>query len=134
MADAAREERDPREAPTVHHGIVVAVVAIALVLVAIALAVLWVTYRSAIGPIAAITPPVRFPAPGLGFHQGAERRDQEAEKESILGSYGWIDRDAGIVRVPIGEAMKLVAGRGQAAFDPLPDLGGRNPPAARPGG
>jgi hypothetical protein len=132
MADAARE-RDPREAPAVRHDIVVAVVALSLIVAAIALALLWVTYRSSIGPSSTTVSPVAFPAPGLGFNQGADRRAAERNAEALLDSYGWVDRKDGIVRVPIAEAMKLVAGRGHAAFDPLPDLGRRNPPAAQPG-
>lgn len=39
----------------------------------------------------------------------AHLRDAEAR---VLASYGWIDRNAGIVRIPIEQAMKLVAERG----------------------
>lgn len=46
----------------------------------------------------------RFPASDLA----AFRRQQDAE----LGKLGWVDRDAGIARVPIEDAMKLVAERG----------------------
>src|SRR5262245_52292822 len=36
-------------------------------------------------------------------------RDAE---ESILHSYGWVNRQAGIVRIPIERAMQLIAERG----------------------
>jgi hypothetical protein len=39
------------------------------------------------------------------------RRLREAE-DAVLTSYGWIDRDAGIVRIPIEEAMRLTVERG----------------------
>ena len=33
-------------------------------------------------------------------------------EDRLLNSYGWIDRDAGVVRIPIDEAMALTAARG----------------------
>ncbi|HEX9401900.1 MAG TPA: hypothetical protein VF912_17455 [Anaeromyxobacter sp.] len=38
--------------------------------------------------------------------RGARERDAQRER---LGSYGWVDRKAGIVRLPIGRAMELSA-------------------------
>jgi hypothetical protein len=35
-----------------------------------------------------------------------------AEEDRPLTTYGWVDRDAGIVRIPMEEAMKLVVSRG----------------------
>ena len=32
----------------------------------------------------------------------------------MLDSYGWVDKDAGVVRIPIEEAMKLTVERGLA--------------------
>ena len=32
--------------------------------------------------------------------------------DTRLNSYGWVDQSSGIARIPIGEAMKLVAARG----------------------
>lgn len=36
----------------------------------------------------------------------------EAEQDAILNSYGWVDRERGVVRIPIDRAMALVAERG----------------------
>lgn len=36
------------------------------------------------------------------------RKDQEARRER-LGSYGWVDRERGVVRLPIDRAMELTA-------------------------
>src|SRR5438093_6743459 len=35
-----------------------------------------------------------------------------AEEDEILRSYGWVDKNAGIVRIPINEAMKLTVKKG----------------------
>jgi len=34
---------------------------------------------------------------------------QKAQKSQRLGSWGWVDRDAGVVHMPIDRAMELVA-------------------------
>ncbi len=38
-----------------------------------------------------------------------------AAEEKILHSYGWIDQQKGIVRIPIERAMELTAQRGLPA-------------------
>ena len=42
--------------------------------------------------------------------------EQVRHRESdLLHSYGWVDRDAGIARIPIDRAMAILAGRGWPA-------------------
>lgn len=36
-----------------------------------------------------------------------------AQEDSILNSYGWVDQEKKVVRVPIDEAMRILAERGQ---------------------
>jgi hypothetical protein len=53
-------------------------------------------------------PVVKRPMPTV--YQDLKRlRDSE---DATLGSYGWVDRKAGTVRIPIDRAMDLVAKRG----------------------
>lgn len=35
-----------------------------------------------------------------------------ATEQANLNSYGWVDRDAGVVRIPIERAMEIIAGQG----------------------
>jgi hypothetical protein len=62
-------------------------------------------------PLAAgVTRPV--PAPSLQtqpFRDIYLLRDEEAKK---LGSYGWVDKDGGVARVPIDRAMEIMMQRG----------------------
>jgi hypothetical protein len=59
---------------------------------------------------------------------GRGQRDREARRER-LGSYGWVDRRAGIVHLPIERAMELVAGGARPAPGPgAPPL----PPGGQP--
>jgi hypothetical protein len=37
-----------------------------------------------------------------------------AEQQELLSSYGWVDREGGVVHVPIERAMELVAGESRA--------------------
>jgi hypothetical protein len=72
-----------------------------------------------------------FPAPRLEVKAGASLAELRAAEDVDLNSYGWIDRNAGTVRIPIKRAMELVLQRG------LPDVGAGKTPLslmqARPG-
>lgn len=66
-------------------------------------------------------------SPGGAYHWIDPRQDLRANRraaEARLSGYAWIDRQHGIVRIPIERAMELVAGDGAAAQAP----GGRAPP------
>jgi hypothetical protein len=44
-----------------------------------------------------------------------------AQEETLLTTYAWVEKDKGKVRIPIEEAMRIVAKRGLPKFDaPLP--------------
>lgn len=43
-----------------------------------------------------------------------------AREREILTSYAWIDRDRGVVRLPIDRAMHLLVARSRAAAAPSP--------------
>lgn len=38
-----------------------------------------------------------------------------AEEDAVLDSYGWVDREKGIVRIPVSRAMELLVERGLPA-------------------
>lgn len=52
------------------------------------------------------------PEPRLQTNPRQDLEDFRAQEDSLLRSYGWIDRNAGTVRIPIDEAMKLTLQRG----------------------
>ena len=52
------------------------------------------------------------PEPRLQTNPRQDLQDFREQEDTILKSYGWVDRNAGIVRVPIEEAMKLTVQRG----------------------
>jgi hypothetical protein len=51
------------------------------------------------------------PEPRLQVNPGEELQAMRAEENAVLGSYGWVDRKAGIVRIPIDRAMTLLVRR-----------------------
>ena len=52
------------------------------------------------------------PEPRLQANPREDLRRLREEEDAILNNYGWADKNAGTVRIPIGEAMKLTVERG----------------------
>jgi hypothetical protein len=68
----------------------------------------------------ALPPPLREsrvwpPAPRLQVSSGLDLEELRRREEEQLRTYGWIDRDRRVVRIPIDRAMKLIAERGLPA-------------------
>jgi hypothetical protein len=55
------------------------------------------------------------PEPRLQTNPRQDLRDLRDAEDTVLTGYGWVDRNAGIARIPIGEAMKLTVERGLPA-------------------
>ena len=53
-----------------------------------------------------------FPQPRLEPNERVEINQFRLEEEQHLASYGWVDQEAGVVRIPIERAMQLIAERG----------------------
>jgi hypothetical protein len=105
----------------------------AFAILAAAVVGLWFIYLGARapgpGPAAA-----NFPAPRLDTQEELHRLQAQGAERRELRSYGWVDRKAGLARIPIDEAMTIIAGRGAAAFGPLPSPTGGNAGAPMPPG
>lgn len=52
------------------------------------------------------------PEPRLQTTPREDMRALRASEDEILTTYGWVDRNAGVVRIPIEEAMKKVIQQG----------------------
>jgi hypothetical protein len=63
-----------------------------------------------------------FPEPRLQATPAVDLAKLRAAEDKELKSYGWIDRPAGVVRIPIERAMELIAQRG------LPEVGANRTP------
>jgi len=54
----------------------------------------------------------RFPKPNLQLNPHADLVAMQARDATALNSYGWVDRRAGVVSIPIDRAMDLLLQRG----------------------
>ncbi len=68
------------------------------------------------------------PQPRLQSNPRQDLLEMRAEQDAVLNSYGWVDRRAGIVHIPIGRAIELLAQRGLPS---RPEAG--QPAAVAPG-
>lgn len=66
-------------------------------------------------PSAMATLPQVPPEPRLQSSPRADMERMLAEDRALLDGYGWVDRQGGVVRIPIERAMNLVAERGLPA-------------------
>jgi hypothetical protein len=55
------------------------------------------------------------PEPRLQTDPRQDLADLRAKEDETLNSYGWVDRNAGVVHIPIDEAIKLTLARGLPA-------------------
>ena len=55
------------------------------------------------------------PEPRLQTNPKQDLRDLRTAEDEQLKSYGWVDKNGGVVRIPIDEAMKLTLQRGLPA-------------------
>ena len=77
-------------------------------------------------PLSAAQPHRLPPAPRLQQFPENERFVFQSEEQRLLNWYAWENKEAGTVRIPIAEAMRLTVERG------LPSPA-RRPPTGRPG-
>jgi hypothetical protein len=70
-----------------------------------------------LGPAASPFEDVRTlpPLPRLQVDPKMELKKYRDSQREILNSYGWVDRQGGVVRIPIDRAMDLVIARGLPA-------------------
>jgi hypothetical protein len=52
------------------------------------------------------------PEPRLQTNPREDLRRLREDENAILNNYGWVDKNAGVVRIPIEKAMKLTVERG----------------------
>jgi hypothetical protein len=71
----------------------------------------------------------QFPEPRLQKTPQGDLRRFEQKQRDLLSDYGWVDRSAGVVRIPIEEAMRIIAAKGDHAFDASDRSAGASIPA-----
>ena len=86
-------------------------------------------------PLAATEGRKAPPEPRLQIAPRDDLRRLRARENALLDGYGWVDRGAGVARIPIDRAMDLLAQRGLPATVPTPASGavGTKPQAGAEG-
>ena len=98
----------------------------AVVLTLIIIAALVVTYAlfqrflSVATKTRAVPSPLSYtreatPEPHLLINPGQDLKTMRADEDKILNTYDWVDREKGIVRIPIRRAIEILAQRGLPA-------------------
>ena len=111
---APHEVKDAEARPIVMYGVALTIGAVVTFVIVFGI-FHYFTSRPTIGatvnPMAdsAQTAPV---SPHIEEHPASELAELRARENQVLGSYGWVDRKAGAVRVPIDRAMQTVLERG----------------------
>ena len=85
---------------------------------------------------AALPPEQRLPAePRIQADPGGDLQVLRRAEDRLLLNYGWVDREAGIVHIPIDQAMKLVVQEGLPVRQPdqAPPAAGTPAPAVPQG-
>ncbi len=55
------------------------------------------------------------PLPRFQENPQQEMRDLRAKQKALLEGYGWVNKEAGVARIPIEDAMRMVVERGLPA-------------------
>jgi hypothetical protein len=127
-AQLARLRRLGHEPNTANVGAIIGIAVALVVLTAILSVGLWGLYnafaarptpQTASAPLnAPLQRPGTLPTPTIPPLPArlpvgpADQQQKQTQDEAVLNSYGWVDRDKGIVRIPIDRAIDLVIERG----------------------
>jgi hypothetical protein len=66
-------------------------------------------------PLAAAEGPRLPPEPRLQVHPVKDLRELREAEDNLLDHYGWVDKNAGVVRIPIERAIDLLAAKAGTA-------------------
>ncbi|KMO31956.1 hypothetical protein VQ02_24860 [Methylobacterium variabile] len=139
--DAAGHAEGPPEAPDIRLKPVLLTGLFIVVFVAVTLAGVRV-YRDTVITSPNTEPARTFDGPALQRDPQADLARLLADQRRRLETYAWVDRAHGIARMPVTEAMRLLAGRGAQAYaaplqpervPPLGSRGGAASPLPPPG-
>jgi len=117
MTDA--RTRDDLESASLRAPRILALAVAALVLLFGSIGGLALYYRAEV-PSRPTPAPRIFPEPRLRVDEATQLHDLQARQRDNLNNYRWIDRQNGIIGIPIARAMQLIAKRGADAYKPVP--------------
>ena len=119
MPNETMGERDPPQSPEVATSVVVVAVAGFLGFVALSMIGLFFYLRSGAPDAFRKVVEHSFPEPALQKNPRDDLTRFELLQRAALSGYDWVDQSRGLARIPIEEAMRIIASRGDRAYDPL---------------
>jgi len=109
----AHETTDASVRPIVLTGVALAIVAAMVFTISIRLFHFFVERPAQSPPNPMASENAQFPpAPRIEEHPATELEQLRQDEDHTLTTYGWVDRNAGKVRIPIDRAMELQLERG----------------------
>ena len=119
---AERALPDRLEPDSTQPKLLLAVAGAVLLLLAIAFGVvLW--FYTANVPQHGPTVPKTFPSPRLMQDESDWLNRTQTEQRARLQGWRWIDRNKGLIAIPIDEAMRRIAARGADGYAPVGESG-----------
>jgi hypothetical protein len=112
MAEPARESSDFDTRRVLLAG------ALILAMVAVVAVTAWGFLTALGGTAPAPHGPPRALQPQIEVHPLQDFATYQRREQEELSSYGWIDRNAGVVRIPVERAIDILSARAQAQHDP----------------
>jgi hypothetical protein len=120
MMSADADHRDPFASPEIPPRWPLAAVGASLALLALASAGLWLVFTASV-QTQQQPPATQAPAPRLQTDPSVELQRVLAAQRRRLAGYRWVDRDAGLISIPIDRAMALIAKHGADTYAPISD-------------
>ena len=109
------EHSDVRVAPIVAAGIGLAIVLVIVAGLMLGLYDVFAAREARLSPppnpLAAAAGPRLPPQPRLQVHPVKDLRELREAESNLLDHYGWVDKSAGVVRIPIDRAIELLGAR-----------------------
>lgn len=106
------EERHESQEPSLRGLSVAGLVLIGAIIAAVAISLGLMSLFGGFSRPLARAEHTTMPEPRLQPHPLAERARYEAQQRAMLTRYAWVDRGAGIVRIPVERAMQILSERG----------------------
>jgi hypothetical protein len=115
---AERAYPDRLEPDSTNPRLLFAIAGAVLLLLAVAFGMVIWFYKTQVPERGAIVPK-EFPSPRLIQDETDQLHRVQAEQRARLQGYRWVDRDKGLIAIPIGEAMRMIAAKGADGYAPI---------------
>ncbi len=98
-----------------------------ILLIVVALAGAWILFQIypassplQATPVSLVGGTITPPGPQLQANPEADLQNYQSTQQAILSSYGYVDKNAGIVHMPVDQAMQIYIQKGMPTFPPAP--------------